>query len=136
MLFRSLLYLSRKEGGLELPSLTGLYKRLQVSHQCQLLTSSDPCVCRIAEDGLQCEVRSQRAKFCPAVVVRDAMKEGPSRSRKALVAAAKLNMTEKENCEGIKESVTSLDKDTWPNLLPQTRQRFGQLLYNYYQKEC
>ena len=34
----NLLYLTKKEGGLELPSLSGLYKQLQASRQCQLLT--------------------------------------------------------------------------------------------------
>lgn len=63
----SLLYLSKKEGGLDLPSLSSLYKRLQVSRQCQLLTSEDPCVRRIAEDDLQVEISSRRVKFRPGV---------------------------------------------------------------------
>ena len=82
----NLLYLVKKEGGLELPSLSGLYKQLQASRQCQLLTSADPCVCRIAEDDLQAQVGSLRVTFCPAVMVRDVMQEDPSRSRRALAA--------------------------------------------------
>ena len=76
--------------------MSSLYKRLQVSHQTQLLTSSDPCVRRVAEDGLRAEESSKRVKFCPAVVVRDVMQEDPSRSRKALTAAVKTRVTKEE----------------------------------------
>ena len=48
----AMLYMMLSSGGLNLPSLTTLYKKLQVSRQCQLLTSSDPCVRRIAEQYL------------------------------------------------------------------------------------
>ena len=40
----ALLYLPRAMGGLNLPSLMTLHKRLQVSRQCQLLVSQDSCV--------------------------------------------------------------------------------------------
>ena len=49
----NLLYLPKESGGLNLPSLSSLYKQLQVSRQCQLLTSSDTCFRGIAEKGLQ-----------------------------------------------------------------------------------
>ena len=45
----AILYMKRSSGGLNLPSLATLYKRLQVSRQCQLLICSDPCVHWIAE---------------------------------------------------------------------------------------
>ena len=92
----NLLYLPQKEGGLTLPALSSLYKQLQVSRQCQILTSADPCVRRIAEKGLQAEASAQRMKFRPAVVARDTMQEDPSCSRRALVAAAKKRVANDE----------------------------------------
>ena len=49
----ALLYLPRSAGGLNLSSLTTLHKRLQVSLQCQLLTSQDPCVRFLADRSLK-----------------------------------------------------------------------------------
>ena len=62
----NLLYLSQNCGGLGLPALSSVHKRLQVSRHCQLLTSRDPCVRFIAENNLQEELNHSRAKFCPA----------------------------------------------------------------------
>ena len=85
----ALLYLPQKKGGINLPSLTSLYKRLQVSHQSQLLMSRDPCVRYLAEKGLQHDLTLSRKKFKASVVVRDALAEDPSRNRKSLASAAK-----------------------------------------------
>lgn len=48
-----LLYLPQCDGGLNLPSPSSLYQCLQVSRQCQLLTSADPTVRLIAEENLK-----------------------------------------------------------------------------------
>ena len=45
----ALLYLPRSLGDLKLPSPSTLHKRLQVSWQCQLLTSQDSCMRFLAE---------------------------------------------------------------------------------------
>ena len=45
----TLLYLSTKMGGLNLPRISTLHKKLQVSRQAQPLTSSDPGVQHMAE---------------------------------------------------------------------------------------
>ena len=58
----SLLYLPQCDGGLNLPSPSSLYQRLQVSRQCQLLTSADPMVRLIAEENLKSEMASKRKK--------------------------------------------------------------------------
>ena len=47
------LYLPQKIGGLNLPLMSSLHKRLQVSRQAQLLTSQDSCVRYIAEKALE-----------------------------------------------------------------------------------
>ena len=39
----AILYLPQMVGGLNLPLISVLYKRLQVARQSQLLTSPDPC---------------------------------------------------------------------------------------------
>ena len=36
------LYLPKKNGGLDLPAISHLYKKMHVSHACQLITSCDP----------------------------------------------------------------------------------------------
>ena len=51
---------------------------------------------RIAEDNLRDESSAQRKRFKPAVMVRDAMREDPSRSRKALRVAVKRMCTEED----------------------------------------
>ena len=92
----NLLYLPRRDSGLNLPSLSFLYKQLQVSRQRQILTSADPCVRRIAENGLQSETSSERKKFQPAVMLQQTMQEDPSQSRKALATAAKRRVSDED----------------------------------------
>ena len=58
----------------------------------------------IAEDNLQLEVRAKRKKFSPSVIVRDMMKEDPSRLRKALGTAITLVIKKEE----LKSCVASL----------------------------
>ena len=57
----ALLYLPRSLGGLNLSSPSTLHKRLQVSQQCQLLTSR----------GLKQELSLMRKKFRPAMEARE-----------------------------------------------------------------
>ena len=47
------------------------------------LTSADPTVRLIAEENLKSEMASKRKKFCPAMVVQEAMKDDSSRTRRA-----------------------------------------------------
>ena len=84
----NLLYLSQKDGGLNLPSLSTPYKKLQLSTQRQLFTSADPTVRQIAELGLQSELGQMRKKFQPAMTVQQTMHEDPGRTRKGLLTAA------------------------------------------------
>ena len=103
----SVLFLPKREGSLQIPSIITLYQRLQVSHHAQLLTSSDACVRDIAESQLQKEDMAHRMKFRPAVEVRNSMCEDPSMSRKQLMKRVKAKMTkEGDLCE--KKHLTSL----------------------------
>ena len=58
----AILYLPRSMGGLNLPLLSTLHKKLQVSRQCQLTTSRDGCVCYLAAQTLKHEVSLSRKK--------------------------------------------------------------------------
>ena len=93
----AMLYMRLSSGGLNLPSLTTLYKKLQVSRQCQLLTCSDPCIRRIAEQHLQNEERCVRKVFRPAIEVREAMKENPGANRKWLGRRVKVRVLETDD---------------------------------------
>ena len=84
-------------GGLNLPSLTALYKKLQASRQCQLLTCSDPCVRHLAERHLQNEARCIRKAFRPAIEVQETMKEDPGANRKTLTKRVKARVLEADN---------------------------------------
>ena len=92
-------YLPQRDGGLNLPSPSSLYQCLQVSRQCQLLTSADPTVRFIAEENLKLEMASKRKKFRPAMVVQEVMKDDPSQTRRALRIASmrKVKMDEDES---------------------------------------
>ena len=59
------------EGGLELPSLSGIFTSSSKHHVSANFTSADPCVHRIAEDDLQVQASLQRVNLCPAVAARD-----------------------------------------------------------------
>ena len=85
----NIFYIPRSEGGLQLPSISTLYKKLQVSKHCQLLTSKDATVRHLAEKNLETEIKSIRKIFKPSIEVQQTMVEDLSQSRKALLKAVK-----------------------------------------------
>ena len=86
-------YILRSEGGLQLPSISTLYKKLQVSKHCQLLTSKDTTVRHLAEKNLETEIKFIRKIFKLSIEVQQTMVEDPSQSRKALLKAVKNRVT-------------------------------------------
>ena len=90
----ALLFLSGRKGGLNLPLPSTMHKRLQSSRQSQLLTSSDSCVRFMAEEALQNDLSLSRPKFKASREVREVMLHNPDFTRKSLVAATKLLVTE------------------------------------------
>ena len=86
---KSILFLPVKRGGLALPSLTGLYKKLQAMKMAQLLKSRDQGVRKAADLRLSEEKKSQRMKFKPAALIDSISCENPSLSRKAVTGVAK-----------------------------------------------
>ena len=105
----ALLYLPRAMGGLNLPCLSTLHKKLQVSRQCQLLVSHDPCVRFLADRDLQRELHLSCKKFRPAEVAREALTISPGGSRKTLVKMAK-GMVKDDVNTSILESLHSLKR--------------------------
>ena len=87
----AILYLPRSLGG---PSLSTLHKRLQVSRQCQLLTSQDSSVRFLADRGLKWELSLAQKKFRPAREAREAMRKSLGGSRKSVMKTAKAAVTE------------------------------------------
>ena len=105
----ALLYLPHSLGGLSLPSPSTLHRRLQVSRQCQLLTSQDSCVRFLAERGLKKELSLVRKKFRPAMEAREAWKISPGCSRKALTMSAKALVSEEVNSSRL-DNLQSLER--------------------------
>ena len=64
-------------GGLNIPSISTLYKKLQVSRHAQLLSSADACVRHLAERGLQRDLTLTRKKFKAGAVVQEVMMMDP-----------------------------------------------------------
>ena len=95
----SVLYLRAKRGGLTLPSLVGLYKKMQATWMVQILTSHNPGVHRAGKLQLMEERGKQQQKFRPAVLVDSIISQDPSRSRQALQRTAKSFLRSEEDDE-------------------------------------
>ena len=93
----AILYLPTSEGGLNLPHLSTLYKKLQVSRQTQFMSSRDGCVRFLADRILRQELSSKRRAFKPASLARDILKDRPGGGKKALAKAAKALVAEESN---------------------------------------
>ena len=57
------LYLPKTNGGLILPAISQLYKKMHVSHAYQLITLQDPLTQHVARLQIEQEHDQQRAKF-------------------------------------------------------------------------
>ena len=95
----SILFLPAKKGGLALPSLVGLYKRLQATKMVQLLSSHDAGVRKAADLRLVEEKGKKRLKFRPAALVDSIRSQDPPRNRRALTRAAMTLLTDEEDDE-------------------------------------
>ena len=95
----SILFLPAKRGGLALPSLVSLYKRMQATRMVQLLTSLDPGVRKAGDLQLVEERARQRLKFRPASLVDSILSQDHSQSRRALKKATKAILQEEEDNE-------------------------------------
>ena len=106
----ALLYLPCAMGGLNLPSLMTLHKRLQVSRQCQLLVSQDSCVQFLVDCGLKLELSLARKKFRPAKQAREALViNPPGGNSKSLMKTVKAVVSEEVN-SSLLDHLQSLEK--------------------------
>ena len=88
-----------KKGGLALPSLVGLFKRLQATKIVQLLTSQDAGVWKAADLYLVEEKEKKRLKFRSAALVDSIRSQHPPRSCQGLTRAAKTLLSQEEDDE-------------------------------------
>ena len=86
------LYLPKASGGLGLPSISLLYKKLKVSQATLLLTSRDPVTQQVAKGILEVEERQSRLKFKPMHHSQETMSEDPGASKRALMMRAKVKL--------------------------------------------
>ena len=102
------LYLPQSLGGLNLPSLSLLYKKQQTSRASHLLASKDSTVQFAAAAVIRREEAQQRALHQPMLVAREALCEDPGMSRQALAKRAKVTVT-KEDAAARLEHAKSLE---------------------------
>ena len=92
----SRLYLPRKNGGLDLPNITTLYRKVRVNNACQLLMSHDPITQQVAKLHILKEEGQQRAKFHPMLRAREVMADDPGARRKTIMRRAKISVEIKD----------------------------------------
>ena len=83
------LYLPMSDGGLGLPPLSLLYKKLKVSQAILLLTSRDRVTAEVTHRALKREEKLSRLNFRPVTYSRDIMAEDPGGRRKTLIRKVK-----------------------------------------------
>ena len=76
----AILFLPAKKGGLALPSLVSLYKKLKSSLMAQFFSSSNPNIRQVAKLRLETESASVRAKFRPGTLVNRVRAEDVTRN--------------------------------------------------------
>ena len=92
----SRLYIPRSQGGLNLPPISLLYRKHQVSEACQLLASTDSIVRFATSFEIKKEEAQQRPSFRPMTTARDILAEDPGMSRKALLTKAKSSVSKRD----------------------------------------
>ncbi len=73
----------KDKGGLELPSVTGLYRKIQVNNACQLLAPQDPVIRHVATLRTQKEENQKRTSFLLMTEAREALAVDPRASKSA-----------------------------------------------------
>ena len=90
------LYIPRSQIGLNLPPISLLYKKHQVSQACQLLASTYPMVRFSTSIKIKREEAQQRASFRPMLTARDVLAENPGMSKRALLTKAKSAVSKRD----------------------------------------
>ena len=85
----SCLFLPKSMGGLQLPLISTIYKKLQCAKAASLMSSRDPLVRHLASQKTLAEASTVRQSFKPYQQVVEVLREDPGASQKAIVARAK-----------------------------------------------
>ena len=107
------LFLPKEKGGLELPSLVTLYKKLQVAKAAAYTYSRDPLVRVIATQETRKEATQTRPAFKPYQVIVAAMQEDPGATSKQVREQAKSRVEEADTDARLRHS-TSLSRQNLP----------------------
>ena len=83
------LYLPKKNGGLILPSITTLYKKVKVSIACQLLMSRDQTTQQVARIQVLKEESQKRSQFQPILLAREVIASDPGARQQTILKQAK-----------------------------------------------
>ena len=94
----SRLYLPKRNGELDLPNISTLYRKMRTSIACQLLTSRDPITQQVTKIETQKEESQKRAAFKPMLTVRDVMAADPGAKRQLLMKCTR-NLVATEDVE-------------------------------------
>ena len=87
------LYLPKQDGGLGLPSVSLLYKKMKLTEAATLLTSRDSLSRQVATRRVLKEEKSVRSKFHPLTICRDVMRSDPGISHTNLSSHVKNQVT-------------------------------------------
>ena len=104
----SRLFLPKANGGLDLPALTTMYKKLHTAKAASHMCSRDPVVRSIATQETLREAKLQRPAFRPFQEVVNVMKEDPGATRKKITTHVKAKVQAADNearlthCAGLK----------------------------------
>jgi hypothetical protein len=107
------IYLPKEKGGLEMPSLVTLYKKLQASKAASFICSQDPVVRAIASQETQRETQQQRMVFKPYKIAVAEMKQDPGVSSRKLKQLAKARIEDDDTSARLAYS-TSLARQNKP----------------------
>ena len=93
----SRLFLPKANGGLDLPELTTLYKKLHAANAVSYMYSRDPVVRFIATQETLKEAKLKRPAFRPFQEVVEVMKDDPGATRKRITTQVKAKVQAADN---------------------------------------
>ena len=105
----SRIYLPWRNGGLDLPNISTLYRKIRASIACQLLTSRDPITRQVTKIEVHKEESQKRAVFKPMLTAREVMANDPGTRRRILMKRTK-NIVETIDVEVKLDHAKSLAK--------------------------
>ena len=123
------LFLPKANGGLDLPELTTLYKKLHAAKAASFMYSRDPMVRAIASHATRQEERGKRTVFQPYKEVVEVMKRDPGASKQTITKAVKARVQAEDTTTRLNHSTGLVvqgqtvrnfkgkDADTWASVV-------------------